>query len=149
LPHVERPGNPWRKYVSPEYFAAKYANASTDELQAARATLRETFLPRMSEAGKVFLDSGLGETRVTPRPTETEDFVMPPGEDLHGLISGQRTEVTTSGELLIQSGLLSWEANISLYDSQDELHWLSSEIIRRGRLPAPDKAAETSGAANK
>ena len=136
IPHEQREGNPYRQFVSPDYFAQKYAGDTTEELETAKAALSKESLRMMGEASKDYLDAGGGEVEVRPRP-ETLD-TSEKGEKSFGLIETVRSNVLPSGELRTQRGKLPWEEFTDLYDKQDEVRWLSGELIRRERLAAAE-----------
>jgi type IV secretory pathway VirB10-like protein len=138
VPHVTREGNTLRMYVAPEFFAAKYANASTAELEAARAVIGAEVSTLMREASKSFLDGGGGISEVVPRQPLSDDAAMPPGEKAYDLDLTERTRVQPDGQLLKQHGSLPWEQNQAFYDKNDEEMWLLAELARRERVAVAD-----------
>lgn len=144
VPHVARDGNPWRMYVSPDYFAAKYAGQSTEALESARAELAHKFPELMGEASKAYLDTGHGDLAVVPRKALTDNTPMPPGEKAFGLIVSRRTQVLSDGEALTQTVRLPWDEHSALYDKLDEKTWLAGEIKRRTREAQSSATPESS-----
>ena len=136
IPHEQREGNPYRQFVSPEYFEQKYAGATKEELEAAKAALSEEIPRLMGEASKAYLDAGGGEVEVRPRP-ETLD-TSEKGEKSFGLVLTERSNVLPSGELRTQSAKLPWDQFTSLYDKQDEQMWLIVELRRRAKVAAAE-----------
>lgn len=141
LPHVAN-DRLARMCVSPDYFAEKYADAPTAELEAAEATLGRQVGELMHEASRSFLDSNHGNFETKARAASLQE--QPPTNiKSDGLIFAERTQVTANGELLVQSGKLPWEENISLYDKKDEQLWLLAELVRRSRLASASEFAGT------
>jgi len=133
LPHVERDGKTSRLYLSEEYLAQKWAHVPTEELEREMDRLSKE-VPRLMEAGtNSFFDSGLAESKVIPRPENTDQALIPTNEHSTGLVATQRTHVLDNGQLLVSSGELPWHANVELYDTLDEKRWLIVELRRRAR----------------
>ena len=140
VPHVARDGKS-RMYLSPEYLAEKYADATTEELELAHAALQKELNVRVREASAAFLDAGRGEVETRARAASIEEAEKTTLEN-NGLIYTSRTNTTASGEVLHESAYLPWDEHTALYDSQDEKLWLRAELKRRGNPVAGTETTE-------
>lgn len=136
VPREDRSHAPARRFIAPEYFEQKYADASLAEVLEAHVRLEAAYLALMNTAGAARFEAGLAEESVGPRPTSYEEAALgKPSDWSPGLVMGSQTQVIPAedgGELRrVLLTTLHYEEHRDVYDAQDEVRWLKSEISRR------------------